>query len=139
MLVRANNASCLEQHVAHQKGLLSMCCVYVLSRFSRVQLFATPCTTGRQAPLFMGFSRQEYWSGLPFPPPGIFPTQDPGMEPGSPASEADFFFYHRATREAPLSTSSSKNSALTQAPGTLCFLLSPRKSTELPKTMPLIS
>ena len=35
----------------------------------------TPWTVVHQAPLFMGFSRQEYWSGLPFPPPGIFPTQ----------------------------------------------------------------
>ena len=66
MLVRANNASCLEQCVAHQKGLLSMCCVYVLSRFSRVQLFATPCTTARQAPLSVGFSRQEYWVAISF-------------------------------------------------------------------------
>ena len=39
-----------------------------------------------QAPLSMGFSRQEYWSGLPFPPPGDLPI--PGMEPGSPASLA---------------------------------------------------
>ena len=40
----------------------------------------------RQALLFMGFSRQEYWSGLPFPSPGVFP--DPGMEPGTPAVQA---------------------------------------------------
>ena len=38
----------------------------LLSHFSHVQLFATPWTTARQAPLSMGFSRQEYWSGLPF-------------------------------------------------------------------------
>ena len=43
--------------------------VPVLSCFSRVQLFATPWTIGRQVPLSMRFSRQEYWSGLPFPPP----------------------------------------------------------------------
>ena len=50
--------------------------VYVSSHFSRVQLFVTPWTVARQAPLSMGFSRQEYWGGLPFPPPGrIFPTQ----------------------------------------------------------------
>ena len=41
----------------------------------------------RQAPLSMGFSRQEYWSGLPFPSPGDFP--DPGIEPKSPALQAD--------------------------------------------------
>ena len=52
-----------------------------------VRLFATPWTVAYQAPLFMGFSRQEYWSGLPFPPPGDLP--DPGIEPGSPALEAD--------------------------------------------------
>ena len=44
---------------------------------SRVRLFATPCTVARQAPLSMGFSRQEYWSGLPFPPPGDRPY--PGL------------------------------------------------------------
>ena len=51
----------------------------MLSRFSRVRLFATPWTVARQAPLSMGFSRQEYWSGLPCPPPGDFP--DSGIEP----------------------------------------------------------
>ena len=43
----------------------------VLSHFRPVQLFATPRTLARQAPLSMGFSRQEDWSGLPLPPPGI--------------------------------------------------------------------
>ena len=47
----------------------------VLSRFSRVQLFATLWTVARQAPLSMGFSREEYWSGLPSLLQGIFPTQ----------------------------------------------------------------
>ena len=54
---------------------------------SRVQLFATPWTVTYQAPLSMGFSRQEYWSGLPFPSPGDLP--DPGIEPRSPALQAD--------------------------------------------------
>ena len=54
---------------------------------SRVQLFATPWTVAHHAPPSMGFSRQEYWSGLPFPSPGDLP--DPGIEPGSPALEAD--------------------------------------------------
>ena len=49
-------------------------CVSVKS-LSRVRLFATPWTVAHQAPLSMGFSRQEYWSGLPCPSPGIFPTQ----------------------------------------------------------------
>ena len=54
---------------------------------SRVRLFATPWTVARQAPLSMGFSRQEYWSGLRFPSPGDLP--DPGIEPKSPALQAD--------------------------------------------------
>ena len=41
-----------------------------------VQLFVTPCTIAHQTPLSMGFPRQEYWSGLPFPSPGIFLTQE---------------------------------------------------------------
>ena len=48
---------------------------------------ATPWTVACQAPLSMGFSRQEYWSGLPFLSPGDLP--DPGIEPGSPALQAD--------------------------------------------------
>ena len=50
---------------------------------SRVRLFATPWTVAYQAPLSMGFSRQEDLSGLPFPSPGDLP--DPGIKPGSPA------------------------------------------------------
>ena len=50
---------------------------------SRVQLFATPWTVAHQAPPSMGFSRQEYWSGLPFPSPGDL------LEPRSPALQAD--------------------------------------------------
>ena len=54
---------------------------------SRVQPFATPWTVAYQAPPSMGFSRQECWSGLPFPSPGDLPN--PGIEPGSPALQAD--------------------------------------------------
>ena len=54
---------------------------------SCVQLFATPWTVARQASLSMGFSRQETWSGLPFPSPGDLP--DPGIDPESPAFQAD--------------------------------------------------
>ena len=54
---------------------------------SHVQLFGIPWTVACQPPLSMGFSRQEYWSGLPFPPPGDLP--DPGIEPESPALQAD--------------------------------------------------
>ena len=49
--------------------------------------FATPWSVAHQAPLSLEFSRQEYWSGLPFPFPGDLP--DPGIEPGSPALEAE--------------------------------------------------
>ena len=52
-----------------------------------VGLLETPWTVARQAPLSMGFSRQECWSGLPFPSPGHLP--DPGIDPGSPAWQAD--------------------------------------------------
>ena len=54
---------------------------------SHVQLFATPWTSACQAPLSMGFSKQEYWSWLPCPPPGDL--LDPRIEPGSPALQAD--------------------------------------------------
>ena len=50
---------------------------------SRVQLFVTPWTAAHQAPLSMEFSRQEYWSGLPFPAQGIFPTQGWNLPQGS--------------------------------------------------------
>ena len=54
---------------------------------SRLQLFGTPWTVAYQAPPSMGFSRQEYWRGLPFPSPGDLP--DPGIEPRSPTFQAD--------------------------------------------------
>ena len=63
----------------------SFACV-MLSHFSHFQLFAAQWTVAHQAPLSMGFSRQEYWSGLPCLPPGDLP--DPGIELTSPASSA---------------------------------------------------
>ena len=54
---------------------------------SRVRLFANPWTVAYQASPSMGFSRQEYWSGLLFPSPGDL--LDPGIEPGSPILQAD--------------------------------------------------
>ena len=70
---------------------LEYLCVHTQS-FSRVWLSATPWTIPHQAPLSMGFSRQEYWSGLPFPSPEDRPS--PAIEPGSPTSPAlaDEFF-----------------------------------------------
>ena len=60
---------------------------YKVKSLSRVPSFATPWTVACQAPPSMGFPRQEYWSGLPFPSPRDFP--DPGIEPRSPALQAD--------------------------------------------------
>ena len=62
-------------------------CVCVCESLSHVQLFATPWTVAHQAPLFMAFSRQEYWSGLPFPSLGDLPNS--GIEPESPALQTD--------------------------------------------------
>ena len=59
----------------------------VVQLLRRVRLFETPWTVVRQAPLSMGFSRQAYWSGSPFPSPGALPN--PGIKPGCPALQAD--------------------------------------------------
>ena len=58
-----------------------------MKSLSRVRLFATPWTAASQAPLSMGFSRHEYWSGVPLPSPGDL--TDSGIEPRSPALQAD--------------------------------------------------
>ena len=57
--------------------------MYIVKSLSRVRLFETPWTVAYQAPPSTGFTRQEYWSGLPFPSPWDLP--DPGIEPRSPA------------------------------------------------------
>ena len=69
--------------------------------FNRVSLFATPGTVAHQAPLAMGFPRQEYWNALLFPPPEDFP--DPGIKPPTLTSPAlaGGFFTTTATWEAP--------------------------------------
>ena len=69
-----------------RKAMTNLVKVKVKS-LSCVRLFATPWTVAYQAPPSMGFSRQECWSGLPFPSPGDLPN--PGIEPGSPALRAD--------------------------------------------------
>ena len=63
-----------------QGGLLEDMHGCMLSRFSHVQLFEIPWTVAYRAPLSMRFSREEYWSGLPCPPPGDLPN--PGIDPG---------------------------------------------------------
>ena len=87
------------QHSRYQKALRlarvwnvlktkgSFLSVKWVKSLSCVRLFVTPWTVAYQAPPSMGFSRQECWSGLPFPSPGDLP--DPGIKPGSPASQAD--------------------------------------------------
>ena len=62
----------------------------VLIHFSHVQLFEILWTVAHQTPLFLGFSRQEYWSGLPCPPPGDLPN--PGIEPESAVAPAFRWF-----------------------------------------------
>ena len=76
-------------------------CMCVLSLFSHIQLFVTPWTVAHQSPLSMGFSRQEQWIGLLFPPAGNLP--DPGIKPTSLMSPAlsGGFFTTSATWEAP--------------------------------------
>ena len=73
---------------------------------SRVWLSATPWTVAYQASPSMGFSRQEYWSGLTFPSPGDL--SDPGLEPGSPALQADTLL-SKPPRKKPSSTGGSIN------------------------------
>ena len=82
----------------------------VLSSFSRVRPFATLWTVACQAPLSTGFSRQEYWSGLPCPPPGDLPT--PGIEPTSPALAAGLFTTSATWEARHLCLLSSKLSVL---------------------------
>ena len=75
-------------------------CACLLSHVSRVRFFTTPWTVSHQLPLSMGFSRQEYWNGLPFPLPEDL--SDPGIEPTSLASPAlaGGFFTTNITWEA---------------------------------------
>ena len=86
----------------YQRLYVRLCaCACMLSCFSCTWLFAISKTVTCQTPLSMGFSRQEYWSGLPFPSPRDLP--DLGIEPVSPMAPtlARGFFYHWATWKAP--------------------------------------
>ena len=74
----------------------------MLSSFSCVRLFVSSWTVAHQAPLSMGFSSQEYWSGLPCPPPGDLP--DLGIKPMSPVAPVLQIVYRWATIEAPSHT-----------------------------------
>ena len=90
--------------------------VCMLNYCTRVQLFATPWTVAHQAPLSMGFSRQEHWSRLPYPPPGDL---NPGIEPTSLASPAlaGGFFTTKATQKAPSSVGRAKCGRFTSQTG----------------------
>ena len=71
------------QRKAHKTEMFTVMLLLLLSRFSRGRLCATPQMAAHQAPPSLGFSRQEYWSGLPCPPPGDH--LGPGIKPASPA------------------------------------------------------
>ena len=90
LMLRSVSSESLWLRPKYQSFESSRACV--LSHFSHVQLFATPWTVAHQAPLSMEFSKQEYWSGLPCPPPRDLP--DSGIKPLSLRSLAlagDFF------------------------------------------------
>ena len=83
----SEGSSCLTEETRYIHTNSKMCCAVLVFSRSVVPDSATPWTVARQAPLSMGFSRQEYWSGLPCPPPGDLPHL--GIEPRSPALQAD--------------------------------------------------
>ena len=99
----------------------------MLSRFSRVWPFVTPWAVAHQASLSVEFSRQEFWSGLPCPPPGDLP--DPGIKPESLTSPAlaAGFFTNSASWEAPKNGPSSQITGKKQA-----YSISRRDSAEKP-------
>ena len=79
--------TCVYMHIYIHTHMCTHTYVHACCHFSCVWLCVTPWTVARQAPLTLGFSRQEYWSGLPCPPPGDLPN--PGFEPRSPELQAD--------------------------------------------------
>ena len=66
-------------------------CILYVCMLSHVQLFATPWTVAHQALLSMGFSREEYWCGLPWPPPGDLP--DLGIKPASSCIDRQILYH----------------------------------------------
>ena len=84
---------CPYEHMLQPAHIIPVTCMFVHMcgevkvKATHLCLFATPWTVARQAPLSMGFSRQEYWSGLPFPPSEDLPN--PGIESRSPTLQAD--------------------------------------------------
>ena len=108
---------------------VSVLCLVVQSR----PTLSTPWTVAHQAPLSMGFSRQEYWSGLPCPPPGYLPN--PGIQPRSPALQADSLppeppgkrvdccFYIISTATTTIQTSLGTKSSILLSQAVLLLLL----------------
>ena len=78
----------LEHQTSYQQGVCVFVCVCVCVCAQSWPTLLTPWTVAFQAPLSVGFPRQEYWSGLPFPSPGDL--SDPGIQPGSPTLQADY-------------------------------------------------
>ena len=105
-LFRAQGFSQTKAESLWSEQRVHLCHACVLSSFSHVQVFATLWITACQAPLPMGFSRQEYWSGSPCPPPRDLPN--PGIKPESLLSPAlaGGFFATGATWEALIFASS---------------------------------
>ena len=94
---------CLDSECLKTESFAVLRCVkkVKLKSLRRVRLFETPWTVAYQAPQSVEFSRQEYWSGLPFPSPADLP--DSGTEPGSPALQADALpLSQGATKEIPI-------------------------------------
>ena len=86
-LKRPSVSACSHTHTeSNKKTIYRSMWKWKSSSLSRVQLFVTPWTVAHQAPVSLGFSRQEYWSGLPCPPLGDLPN--PGIEPTFPVSPA---------------------------------------------------
>ena len=86
-LIEVITESWVEFPVSYSPSWLIISFRYKVKSLSRIPLFSTPWTVAYQAPLSMGFPRQGYWSGLPFPSPGDLPN--PGIESGSPELQAD--------------------------------------------------
>ena len=88
MHTNTQNKACPESTFLCEKVTYSSISAINACELSHVQIFATPLTVAHQVPLSMEFPRQEYWSGLPFPPPGDL--SDPGIELVSPSLAGRF-------------------------------------------------
>ena len=100
----------------------------MLSCFSHVQLIATLWTVAHWAPLSMGFSRQEYWSGLLFPSPGDLP--DLRTEPGSPTRQADSLLFEPPGKPLESRTDSGQSQRLTSKLGAAVLVQKQGERTE---------